>query len=457
MVSGNPAPNEARQQTRRPLRRSAAIFSGALIANLAFGNPALAGLDDLAPTSLKGELRYDVAMEHDDGDLSLSRLSFRPEAKWRFGRAWRAELSARLDFADDDTGLGTSDNFSSLSKPLIDNRRTRLELDRAVLSWRGGRNRISIGKQVAAWGVLDGVQITDRFDPVRRRDFIFSDVRPERLARWGIMARTKLGQWTVEPAIALDASASQQANFGDAFALQATRFTGGLTLGTEPLQLRHESRNGYVRDATAGLRVSRDLGAGRISVLAFTGPTTDPVLGLTDAGPTPGIELRYPKRSLVGLSWDQTLGSIVLRGEAAYIPDQPVNVLAEQPLARDRRKRVLAGVGLDWNAPLKLFVNAQLAVDNLSDGTERLARPPTDVIATVRVQRAFRQAGWQLRCEWIGSLNDGDGVVRPAVEKEFNDALSLTVGADIAFGDRQGQFGQFESRSRAWARLQLHL
>lgn len=438
------------------------LASGIFAASLTLANITNAAIADLAPTSVAAELRYDLGLENDNGKRSLSRLSVRPEAKWRFGREWRAELSARLDFAKDDTGLGTSDNFSSLSKPLINKEDVRLELDRAVLTWRSGHKRISIGKQVAAWGVLDGVQITDRFDPVRRRDFIFTDVRPERISRWGVLGKTKIGSWTVEPAVALDPTASQQANFGDAFTPKATRFTGGLTLGDTPVQLRTEKRNRYVRDATVGLRVARDLGAGRVSMLAFTGPSTDPVIGLvsadtipTDAIPT--IELRYPKRSLIGVSWDQTLGSIVLRGEAAYIPNQPVNVIDTEPLAQDRRERLLAGVGIDWKAPLQLFVNAQLALDNLSSGQQPLTRPKTDVIATVRVQRHFQQAGWKLSCEWIGSLNDGDGVMRPTVAKEFNDAVSFSVGADLAFGDRQGQFGQFEERSRGWARLQLRL
>ena len=74
----------------------------------------------------------------------------------------------------------------------------------------------------------------------------------------------------------------------------------------------------------------------------------------------------------------------------------------------------------------------------------QFARPQTDLIATVRAQRSYPQTGWRLSAEWLGSFSDGDGVVRPQVRKELNDKLSLTLGGDFAFGDRQGLFGQFE-------------
>lgn len=392
-------------------------------------------------------------METHSQDISLSRLTLQPQAKWRFGKSWRGELSLRMEWADDDTGLGTTRNYASISRPWIKARRARVELDKAKLSWRRGGNRITLGKQVAAWGVLDGIRITDRFDPVRRRDFIFTDTRPERIARWGLQTQTQVKGWRLDTAIALDPTVSQQANLGDRFALQATRFTHGLSLEGSNAHLETEARNRTVRDATVGFRLGRNLGTGRLSVMAFNGPTTDPILALDRIGPTPRVTLRYPKRSLIGASWDRTLGSMVLRAEAAFIPDQPINVTAESQLTHTRRSRWLGGLGVDWNAPLGMFVNAQIGADHIADGRADLARPKTDVIATVRVQRHFRQAGWKLQCEWIGSISDGDSVARPMVVRELNDSLTFTLGADLAFGDTSGQFGQFHERSRGWARL----
>lgn len=409
----------------------------------------------LAPHSVTTDLRYDIAMETHSQDMSLSRLTLQPQAKWRLGNGWRGELSLRMEWADDDTGLGTISNYSSASQPWIKARRARVELDKAQLSWRGGSSRITLGKQVAAWGVLDGIRITDRFDPVRRRDFIFTDTRPERIARWGLQTQTQVKGWRLATAIALDPTVSQQANVGDRFALQATRFTHGLALEGSNAYLETDPRNRIVEDATLGFRLGRNLGVGRLSVMAFNGPTTDPVLALDRIGATTRVTLQYPKRSLIGISWDRTLGSMVLRVETAYIPDQPINIIADSQLTHTRRSRWLGGLGVDWNAPLGIFINAQLGADHIASGRADLARPQTDVIATVRIQRHFSQAGWKLQCEWIGSVSDGDSIARPMVIRELNDSLTFTLGADLAFGDRNGQFGQFHERSRGWARVKV--
>ena len=60
---------------------------------------------------------------------------------------------------------------------------SRKKLERATLGWRRGRDRVTLGKQTIAWGVFDGLQVTDRYDPVRRHDAVLGDVRPERIAR----------------------------------------------------------------------------------------------------------------------------------------------------------------------------------------------------------------------------------------------------------------------------------
>ena len=427
----------------------------------------------ILPDKLSAEMHYTTAFETRDDDHSLSRFTLIPKAQWRFGSSWRAETSLRLEYADDDTGLGGVSGYSDASKPWLADRRARVELDRAHLTYRSGATRIRVGKQVTAWGVLDGLRITDRFDAVRRRDFVYTPIRPERIARWGIHARTDAGHWTVEMSAALDPTVSQQANLQDAYAPQATRFTGGLditTLGPTALSFRTSGRNAYGRDLTYGVRSSRDIGTGRLSLLAFRGPTTDPLIDWASALPGSQIELRFPHRTLIGASFDYTLGGSVLRAELAVIPDQGVNVSptssdqnpdisrpAAFDLAIDEQTRWLAGIGIDLNAPFGVFINAQLALDHMREGDLSLVRPQTDLIGTLRAQRSFPQSGWRAQIEWLGSLTDGDGVVRPEVRHDVNSYLSLSLGGDFAFGDSQGIFGQFVPRNRAWLRVELRL
>ena len=112
---------------------------------------------------------------------------------------------------------------------------------------------------------------------------------------------------------------------------------------------------------------------------------------------------------------------------------------------------------MDLDGPFGVFINAQFALDYMPEEDATFARPQTDLISTIRLQRSFPQAGWRIQLEYLGSLTDRDGVVRPQISKELNDKLSLAVGGDFAFGSDQGIFGQFERQNRGWLRLQLNL
>lgn len=441
---------------RTSTRGSAGLFLAPLAITMILGlaaGPAAAGLERV---SKRTEIEFWAAADGDEGRIALSRLSIRPSLRLRAGEDWTIDLAGRVEAAYDRTGLGTTRSYSPASRPLIDSENTRLEIDQFVLGRRFGANRLSIGKQTLPWGVLDGIQITDRFDPVRRRDFVLSELRPERLARWGLRWRHDGDAWRADLAVAFDPTVNQLAQAGDRFEPLAPRLRGGLpsALDSTTLDIVQSDRDRYWRDATYGLRLSRAIGRADASALFLSGPDTDPLLRLSGLDPQSAtIQLDYPRRELIGATLEVPEGSRVWRLELAHIPNQPINVAGAEALNSDERGRTLAGIGMDWNAPEGWFVNAQLAVDRLSSGRPEPVRPQTDVIATLRAQRGFVQDTLKFRSEILASLSDGDGVVRAALDWQFSDPLRLSVGADWLFGTRDGLFGQYRDASQLWVRM----
>ncbi|MEE4639249.1 MAG: hypothetical protein V2J42_10980 [Wenzhouxiangella sp.] len=408
--------------------------------------------------SQRTEIEYWAAADGDEGRLALSRLSIRPSLRLRAPNDWDIELKGRLEGAYDRTGLGTTRSYSPASRPLIDSDHARLAIDEFVLSRRFGASRLSIGKQTIAWGVLDGIQITDRFDPVRRRDFVLTEIRPERLARWGVRWRHDGEGLRADLAVAFDPTVNQLAQAGDRFEPRAPRLRGGLSsqLDSSAFDIVQSDRDRYWQDATFGLRLSHPIGRADASVLFLSGPDPEPLLRLAAIDPQrPTIELVYPRRELVGATLEVPDGSRIWRLELAHIPDQAINIEAPVPLSSDRTARTLAGIGLDWNAPRGWFVNAQLALDRLSSDAPTAVRPQTDVISTLRAQRGFVQDTLRFRTELLTSLSDGDGVFRTSLDWQFSDPLRLSIGADRLFGDRDGLFGQYRDASQVWVRVTL--
>ncbi|MEP1448233.1 MAG: DUF1302 family protein [Paraglaciecola sp.] len=404
-------------------------------------------------TSTIWSIDYRFSTNLHNGDLEFSRFSLASQTRFSLSRNWSAQLEARAEFANDDVGLGTINGYSSLSRPLVDKKHTRLEIDRAFIQWRKRAHSFTLGKQVTPWGVLDGVQITDRFDPVRRRDFIFTDVRPERIARWGARWRNKIGNFKLDTSFALDGTITQQAEPGTLFFTTSTRFTGGVDVTNTPVNISSQNRNNSLAQSTFGARVSHPLGEGDISFLLFRGPDTDPILSLTTLqamNEQIAVELNYQRRTLYGATYDATIGETVLRGELAYIPDQPINIIGDTPLQSAVAQRLLAGFGIDWSAPEQWFVNAQLALDYIDSQEFDLLRPDTDTILTLRAQRLFINGRLLFKVELLGTINQRDGVLRPELVYEYSDKLKLRSGIDWLFGDENSQFGQFKDNSRLW-------
>jgi hypothetical protein len=450
--------------TQKGLNNAAVCLLLGIAGLVALRAPAKA---EVTLQSSQVSLEYRGAINIKDSELDLSRVSLSSKHKFRLSQHWSAQIDTLSQVAFEDTGLGSTDNYASFNRPIIDNSDTRVELTRAFLMWRKRATSFVVGKQVTPWGVLDGVQVTDRFDPVRRRDFILTDTRPERIARWGVRWRSKFDGWRVDTSFAFDGTSTQQANMGDTFFLTSTRFTGGLSITDlglsgqdsltrleQVLMINTAEREHIFAHSTLGVRIGHALGEGDMSFMLYRGPDTDPVLRLATAitaNEPINVSFENLRRTVIGATYDVTQDALVWRMELAYIPDQPLNVLTEVPLGQARSKRLLIGGGLDWSAPENWFVNAQLVLDYIDKKQFGLVRSSTDTLLTLRAQRGFYNARLLFKTELIGSVNQGDGTLRPTIAYDYSDNVKLQIGIDWLFGDPNGQFGQFKDASRWWA------
>jgi hypothetical protein len=120
---------------------------------------------------------------------------------------------------------------------------------------------------------------------------------------------------------------------------------GGLPVGTPLPELDVSVSN----KMTYGLRARRSLGAADVGLLVIQGPDTEPVI--TSEGGQ--LTLDYPSRTLPGMTLQRGSGNRVWRFEAAFIPDQRVNLISPTPVT-GQRTRLLAGVGLGLDLPVSV-------------------------------------------------------------------------------------------------------
>jgi hypothetical protein len=425
-------------------------------------------LANTAHAQTQVQARYEVegwmAARTQDASLQLNRLTVKPTVKVNSDTNWRAELGLKLIVAKDDVGLGRTDGFSPASKPVLSGEDAALTVERAVLIHQTDNTEFTLGKQSVAWGSLDGLQVVDRFDPQRRVDFILSDPRPDRLSRWGARLKLHGVDSTWDLAVALDPSVSQMPTLAGAFLPQQLKSPpapgAGMpsllrqnTLIMTALPLIQSDRNDYIDDATFGVRYERRFQGMTANLVAISGPDTEPVSRLDISPRGPALSLDYRRRNLIGASAERPLGAHVLRVEAALIPDQPTNLASLGAPLTDTRARSLLGVGVDWNAPADVFVNAQIMLDHIDQTGGKTQRAETEAFTTLSLQRSFNNEAVRAKLDLAANLTKGDGMIRPSFSWQVNDTVSLSSGVDLFVGDRDGVLGQYRDESRGWIKL----
>ncbi|MEL7028752.1 MAG: hypothetical protein AAGL49_05940, partial [Pseudomonadota bacterium] len=303
-------------------------------------------------------------MAFDDDGRQQTRFRLEPTYEGSFWGDVQTEIGLRFETAPGPTGLGAVSGYSGISKPLVRGEDVRLEIDKANVRFEVGETTFFVGKQTIAWGALDGVRVNDAFNPARLNEFVVIDDRPDRIPLWAARARGQIGGLTYDAAVAPDPTVNQFAEAGDTFFPVAPRFRGGAPADAPIPELRRTSRNDLIEDAVIAGRLATTWDGTDFSVSVTSGPDPDAVLRPVEGGGA--IELRHPRRTLIGAEVVRAVGPTLARIELAASPGQTFNAGSlAQGLREDDGTRILAGVGVDWNAPQDVFVTFQAVVDHV--------------------------------------------------------------------------------------------
>ena len=93
-------------------------------------------------------------------------------------------------------------------------------------------------------------------------------------------------------------------------------------------------------------------------------------------------ERAWTERELYGLGMERSFGWLVLRGEYALQPGRAFNLRDPHSLAFVELDQHRAALGLDFDAPLGLFINAQYLVDELNGEDDQVVPMPVAAAAT---------------------------------------------------------------------------
>ena len=303
-------------------------------------------------------------------------------------------------------------------------------LSEIYIDYSGDMWGFRAGRQKAAWGKADGIDITNVICP---KDYssvsaLFED---ESLAvdavRMGFNRGSVSADFYFIPFF-LPASLPQEK-------------TAGLSSITLP------EKN--VRNAEYGLKVSGYFSKCDLSLYGFYGWEDMPFLSYTLDSEGVQAEASYKRMAMLGADAAVPLGQTVLRLEGAFFPGRHFQVAAEKILSgsesTEGHNNLLALAGLDWMREGWTFT-AQYYCDCIFGRTKNLERTRRfDQGATLSISKSLLAETMELSASCVLNLNDLDSAAELSAEYSLSDSIYLEAGGYIFNeGKEKGTYGEYK-------------
>ena len=140
----------------------------------------------------------------------------------------------------------------------------------------------------------------------------------------------------------------------------------------------------------------------------------------------------------------------VIRGEGGINLGQ--HFVSNDPTNRDgitQREYLSYVIGLDWTVHDQLAANFQFFQNVILNKPGDIEEDAVNNIVSVFFRADFLNETIFPQFTALYGINFGDFLLRPQVDYQIDDYLSVRLGMDIFLGSRSGLFGQFGAPARA--------
>ncbi len=337
---------------------------------------------------------------------------------------------------------------------------TTRELREFYIETEIGRSFLTLGKQQIVWGNADGLKVLDVVNPQEWREFILDDFENSRIPLWAINSEIPIADSTLQLLWLPDQTYHQYATGNDLYAFTSARLVPQMPAAVNTSIQAVQRPDKTIQDADWGARLATFWNGWDLTLNYLYHYDDRPVLfrqlSMTPSGPLATITPRYQRNQLIGGSFSNSFGDITLRGEIGYITDRYIST----NMITDNDGVVKTGelsyvIGLDWFGFGDTFISTQLFQSHLKNYQPGMLRNERDTTTTVLLRRDFNNETLTAELLWLHNIDLDDGLARPKVIYQMNDNTTLSLGADIFYGDQQGLFGQFKQRDRVISAIEI--
>lgn len=387
------------------------------------------------------------------GDFLTGQTVFDGTMKSYLGQSM-AYVNGQVIF--DAIGSQSTNGYSAFAS---DNGNFALHLKEAYLDWRGEMFALRVGRQIAAWGKADGIQVADVLCPKDDSKMIASTYKDSRL---GIDA-VRLSLLT------------DKAQF-DAYWIPI--FTPSLL----PLAKNNPLRKCILPDSYEGvtvvapekydnfdlpkktiyngeyaLRASTYLSALDLSFYAFYGWDDNPFMSYAfDSSSRIKVGGEYKRMAMIGADAAIPAGDFVFRFEAAYFPQRSIQTDSKKQAtgeildASKKAHQVIGLAGFDWTPSGGWTITAQYFADLICNYSSDLERKLYQHQMTLSLEKSFINETLTLSATGALDLNELSSTAEVECAWSFTDAITLSAIVDLflkGIEGKEGMYGAYEKLS----------
>ena len=399
------------------------------------------------------------------------------ETLWGVGAPWTdKDVSAGRFSIGTTTFTGTIDAYYDNSSALAEgsvtydavNNLLDYSVDELWLDYTESFWGVRIGRQKAAWGKADGIDITNVLCPSDMSSLAAMTSDDSKLAVDAIRLSLNGNQFTADAywipfftpaALPLDeGNALRKFLVPEAFELPIPEMNTVLVLpvtidGIENTELA-------IWNGEYGLRVSGYFSAFDISLYGFYGWDDTPFLDYAISYGEPAIpgdpssvmpngfviNGKYERMAMIGADAALPLGETVLRLEGAFFPQRHFQKEEGGSL---QRNQISALAGIDW-MPEGWTLTAQYYCDAVLEDLDKLEREETyEHGATLSISKSLVNETLEISFAGLIGFNDFDSMLSPSVEYSLSDQIKAGLKAFIFIPgpEHDGKYGAYKDLS----------
>lgn len=303
---------------------------------------------------------------------------------------------------------------------------------------------IRIGRQKAAWGKADGIDITNVLCPTDMSSPAAMTADDNKLGVDAVRFSLSGNQFTA-----------------DAYWIPI--FTPALLPEEMTGQLEIEKPETAIWNGEYGLRVSGYFSTLDVSLYGFYGwddnPFVNYAMDFQTTPPSVSASGSYERMAMIGADAALPMGETVLRLEAAFFPQRYFQKKSDSVITEimtfgeadscEKHNQLSALAGIDW-MPEGWTLTAQYYCDYVFGDLEPLER--TDAFthgATISVAKSLVNETLEVGFSGLLGFNDFDSMLSPSVKYSLSDQISVGAEAFIFVPgpERDGKYGAYKDLS----------